>query len=278
MNEFKQVREDYRNTPIPPELESRVQAGIRQGKAACRRRRALRRSVFSAAACFAVLLAGLNLSPGFAAAAAETPVVGGLFRVLTVRSFTEVNGDRTVDVTQPGVAGSDFADRIDGEIQRRVEEKLAEAERIVADTKAAFLATGGTEEEWAARDTTVKVDYAVKSRTETTVSFVIDTYVDVASAYQEQFFYNLDLEGDRELTLRDLLGEDWVRVCNDSIRRQMAESADPSVYFDEDMGGFTTVDEATGFYLNQDGDPVVVFPRAAVAIGAMGPVEFVIRR
>ena len=34
------------------------------------------------------------------------------------------------------------------------------------------------------------------------------------------------------------------------------------------------MDESTGFYLNQAGNAVVVFPRAAVAIGAMGVVEF----
>lgn len=276
MNEFKDAKEEYRNTPLPAELESCVQAGLRQGKAAYRKRRAFRRSVISAAACFAVLLAGLNLSPGFAAAAAEAPVLGGLFQILTIRSFTDGSGDRTVDVTQPGVTGSDFADRVSAEIQQRVEEKLTEAERIVADTKAAFLATGGTEEEWTARGTTVKVDYTVKSQTDTTVSFVINSYVDVASAYQEQFFYNLDLTADRELTLRDVLGENWVNICNDAIRAQMAAAEDPTVFFDGSMGGFSTVDETTSFYLNQEGEAVVVFPRATVAVGAMGTVEFAI--
>ena len=63
-------------------------------------------------------------------------------------------------------------------------------------------------------------------------------------------------------------------VCNDSIRSQMAAAEDPSVYFDESMGGFTTVDETTQFYLNGDGAPVVVFAPYTVAIGAMGTVEF----
>ena len=44
------------------------------------------------AACFAVLLAGLNLSPTIAKAAAEVPVLGGLFQVLTLVDYdkTEV--------------------------------------------------------------------------------------------------------------------------------------------------------------------------------------------
>lgn len=118
------------------------------------------------------------------------------------------------------------------------------------------------------------MDYEIKSQTDTTVSFVVESYVSIASAYQEQFFYNLDLAADRELTLRDVLGENWAALCNDSIRAQMAAAEDPSVYFSEEEGGFSSVDESTGFYLNQAGNAVVVFPRAAVAIGAMGVVEF----
>ena len=33
MNEFKNAKEAYDNTPIPAELSERVQAGVREGKA-----------------------------------------------------------------------------------------------------------------------------------------------------------------------------------------------------------------------------------------------------
>ena len=58
----------------------------------------------------------------------------------------------------------------------------------------------------------------------------------------------------------------------------MAAAEDPSVYFDESMGGFSTVDETTSFYINEAGDPVVVFPPYTVAIGALGTVEFEIAK
>ena len=69
MKEFDQARLEYERTPLPPELDKRVQAGIREGKALRRRRRMVRR-LTSGAACFAVLLAALNLSPTLAKAAA----------------------------------------------------------------------------------------------------------------------------------------------------------------------------------------------------------------
>ena len=273
MKEFENAKMEYEETPVPEELNDRVRAGIRQGRAN-RARRIWKRRLGTVAACFVVVVGALNLSPTVAAAAADVPVLGGLFQVLTVRSFTDENEDRTVEVEQPGLTGSDFSDQIDAEIQERVDAKIAEGEQLIAEYKDAFFATGGTQEDWEQHDNQVSVTYEIKSRTDTTVSFAVDSYVSIAGAYQEQVYYNLDLANDKELTLADVLGADWVDICNESIKAQMAAAEDPSVYFDESMGGFTTVDETTQFYLNGDGAPVVVFAPYTVAIGAMGTVEF----
>lgn len=40
------------------------------------------------------------------------------------------------------------------------------------------------------------------------------------------------------------------------------------------MGGFTTVDETTGFYVREDGTVVVCFPEYSIAAGAAGMPEF----
>ena len=278
MKEFEHAKEKYESTPIPTELNDRVQAGIRQGRAN-RARRAWGRRFGTVAACFVAVVGVLNLSPTVAAAAADVPVLGGLFQVLTVRSFTDENDDRTVIVEQPGLTGSNFAEKIDAEIQARVDEKIAEGEAMVAEYKEAFLDTGGTEAEWAERDYTVSVTYDIKSRTDTTVSFVVDTYIATSTAQQEQFFYNLDLAADKELTLRDLLGEDWVDICNSAIQAQIDASVEEdgfTYFFPPQWGGFTTVDEDTSFYIRDDGVPVVVYPKYSIAAGALGVVEFAI--
>lgn len=281
MNEFKQAKETYESTPIPEELSDRVQAGIRQGQQAYRRKMAARRwrhSLGAVAACLVLVVAGLNVSPTLAAAAADVPVLGGVFQVLTIRSYTDTDEDRTLEVEQPAVTGGELAEQINAEIQERVDAKIQEGNQLIQEYKEAFLATGGTEEEWAQHDNKVSVTYEVKSETETTVSFVVESYVSFANAYQEQVYYNLDLANDRELTLEDVLGEDWVAICNESIRQQMENSEDPSIYFEESAGGFSTVDETTQFYLNEAGNPVVVFPQYTVAIGAAGNVEFEITK
>lgn len=274
--EWRSARQEFDAVPLPEELNDRVLAGIRQGQAR-RRQRTLGRVLGTCAACFILLLGVLNLSPTAARAAGDLPVVGRAFQVLTFRNWRDVNDDRTVSVAQPGLSGTEFAGRVNGEIQERVQAALAEGESVIADYKESYFATGGTQEEWEAHDAKVTVDYAIKYQTDTRVSFVLDTNISLLNSYHKQYFYNLDLAQDRELTLRDLLGEDWVAICNDSIRSQMANAPDPAVYFTPEQGGFVTVDEATRFYINSAGNPVVVFPRATVAIGALGVTEFEIK-
>ena len=136
MNEFEKAKEAYEQIPIPEELEERVQAGIRQGREARRsakRQRSWKRSVGAVAACFVVMVGMLNVSPTVAAAAADVPVLGGLFQVLTVRSFTDETEDRTLEVKQPGVTGGELAEQGNAEIQERVDAKIAAGAPLIAE-------------------------------------------------------------------------------------------------------------------------------------------------
>ena len=245
-----------------------------------RRRRARRnlRRWTSAAACFAVLLAGLNLSPTIAKAAAEVPVLGGLFQVLTFVDYDKTEDGIHYDVTVPQLeAEGDLAGKVNAVIQEKVDAHLAKAQQDWDDYREAFFATGGTEEEWADREMDVIVDYEIKSQTDTQVSFVVTLAEGWVASMQERYYYNLDLSENRDLTLRDYLGEDWVNVCNASIQEQIDASVDEegfTFFFTPEMGGFTTVDETTGFYVREDGTVVVCFPEYSIAAGAAGMPEF----
>ena len=279
MNEFDQARQEYESTPIPEELSDRVQAGIRQGREARRRkaRRPLVRTLGTCAACLAVLVGALNLSPTFAAAASGVPVLGGLFQVLTVRSYDTVRDGIDYDVSVPEVeADSAATDRINAEIQERVDAHMAKAQQDWADYQEAFFATGGTQEQWGDRKMDVIINYEIKSQSDTAVSFVVDFGECWVAAQQQRYCYNLDLENDRDITLADVLGENWVEICNDSINAQIQAAGEDSFFFPADQGGFSTVDENTSFYLREDGTPVVVFQEYEIAAGAAGIVEFAI--
>ena len=280
MKEFEKAKQDYESSPIPEELNDRVQAGIRQGREAHGRkaRRPLLRTAGTCAACLAVLVGALNLSPTFAAAASDVPVLGGLFQVLTVRSYDTVRDGIDYDVSVPEVeADSAVADRINAEIQERVDAHMAKAQQDWDDYKEAFFATGGTEEQWGDREMDVIIDYEIKSQTDTTVSFVVDFGEGWIAANQQRYCYNLDLENDRDITLEDILGENWVEICNEAVKEGMAAQVEADgfdYFFPAEQGGFSTVDESTSFYINEDGDPVLVFPEYSIAAGAAGILEF----
>lgn len=279
MNEFKRAKEEYDNVPIPEELSERVRAGIREGEERyrARRRQSVRRWV-ATAACFSLLLAGLNLSPTLAKAAAEVPVLGGLFRVLTFVNYDKTEDGIHYDVSVPKVeAEGRLAERVNAAIQEKVDAHLARAQQDWDDYREAFFATGGTEEEWGGREMDVIAGYEIKSQSDTRVSFVVTLGEGWVSSMEERYYYNLDLSGDRDLTLRDYLGDTWVETCNAAIERQIAESVDEegfTLFFAPEEGGFTTVDETTGFYVREDGTVVVCFPRYSIAAGAAGIPEF----
>lgn len=241
MNEFRDAKEAYDNTPVPPELPERVEAGIQKGEALYRsRRKQTARRWIAAAACFCLVLAGLNLSPTLARAAANVPVLGRLFQVLTLVDYDKSEDGIHYDVSAPKVdAESDLAEKVNAAIQEKVDQHLAKAQQDWNDYRDAFFATGGTCE-----------------------------------------YYNLDFTENRDLTLRDFLGEDWITLCNAAIQKQIDESVDEdgfTYFFAPDEGGFTTVDESTDFYVREDGAVVVCYPRYSIAAGAAGNLEFVIQ-
>ena len=94
------------------------------------------------------------------------------------------------------------------------------------------------------------------------------------TAYSETRYYNLDLKDGKLLTLKDVLGENYKQIADEEIRRQMKERSDSgSVYFE----GFEGIDENTPFYLNESGNPVIVFDKYEIAPGSEGQQEFEIR-
>ena len=81
-------RKGYEQIPIPEELDEVVQGAIAQGLSRRRKHGAvsiLKRAGSIAAVLALCAVAMLNLSPAFAAAACELPVVGGLCRVFLFR-------------------------------------------------------------------------------------------------------------------------------------------------------------------------------------------------
>lgn len=284
MKRMKDAKKVYNDIPIPAELSERIRTEVERADG--RRRRAagirrIRNGLTAAAAAAAVFVTALNTSTAFAESAAAVPVIGIIARVLTFRSYETETEDMkiTVDIPSVEMIGADLEGtegRINEEIHRLCQEYGDEAVLRAREYRQAFLDTGGTEEEWEAHNIEIRIWYEIKARTDRYLSLAVMGSESWTSAYSEARYYNLDLQTGGLVTLQDLLGENYRQTADESIRSQMETrmEAGEAVYWPEEFAG---VDENTKFYVNEEGNPVVIFDKYEIAPGSEGSPEFEIR-
>ena len=280
----KESHKFYEEIEIPEELNIRVQTALSGKKGETMRKRTPHyRRMTVAATIFLCFTAALNYSETFAASAAEIPVIGTISRVLTFRSYEKKDEDKEIHVELPQIADTDLEaapKQMIEDINREIEEIMGAYE---AEYKKAFLDTGGTEAEFAEKNIKVDASYEIKYENDKILSFVITANENWCGAYDVQYAYNLDMINGKNLTLKDMLGENYIETVNKGIRKQMEErmKADSNLtYWDGSNGitGFQGVDENTKFYIGKNGNPVIVFDKYEIAPGAFGRQEFEIQR
>lgn len=280
-------RDAYENIRIPEELGQSVEqtvCRVRIKKKVQERRKRRARRILGAAAVFVtVITVAVNTSEAFAMEAHKLPVIGGLVKIVTIRSYERTGREMQVKVEVPGVDlgenDNGLSDIVNEQIEKMTSQYEEEALLRAEEYKEAFLATGGTEEEWEQHDIRVKVWYEIKSQTKDMLSFAIKGTESWTSAYAQTRYYNLDLKTNTFLTLEDLLGEDYTAIANEQIRAQMEERTNAgAVFLSTAEGGFTGIGKDAVFYINERGNPVVVFEKYSIAPGSVGEVEFEIIR
>lgn len=81
------------------------------------------------------------------------------------------------------------------------------------------------------------------------------------------------------ISLKDVLGENYENIANSAIQAQIEQRTNEGkVFFAPEEGGFTGISDDTRFYMNEAGNPVVVFEKYEIAPGSAGEVIFEIKR
>ena len=280
-------KKKYDSVDIPDELSLRINAeieksGLKRAKKLIIRRRISRVSA-AAAASIAVFTAALNTSTAFAETAGSIPVIGTVARVLTFRSYENENNGMNISVEIPSIDMisedlSGIEQSVNREILELCENYADESLNRAEEYRTAFLSTGGTEEEWSAHDIRIKVWYEVKSQSDKYLSLAIMGTENWNSAHNETKYYNFDLDTGKLLELKDILGPDYKKTVDEEIKRQISERKESgSVYFEDLAGSNDSTDfynDNTGFYINEKGNPVIVFAPYEIAPGSEGTQEF----
>ena len=281
MKVLEDAKKDYEDIPIPQELSERIMMEVK--KADKRRKKQMIKRIsrygMTAAASLTILFTvGLNTSVAFANAAENIPVIGAMAKVLTFRSYQTQTDDlnMTVDIPSIDMISEEFSeveDSVNSEIYELCRQYANEAEKRVEEYRTAFLDTGGTLEEWEAHNIEIKVWYEVKTQTDKYLSLVINGAENWNNAGGKSKYYNFDLEKGGLLTLRDVMGNEYGQMIEEQIRSQMKEreTTQGIKYFE---GELPELSDDTKFYMNESGNPVIVFEPYEIAPGADGQQEF----
>ena len=294
---------------IPEAGRERLQAGIDRARMEKKRaEHARRRSAWTAVAAAAVVMIALpNTNIQIAHAMGNIPLLGGFFRLVTVRqyNYSDENHNAEVELAQINY-GEDAGEGAPvGEVAAAPEGTAAgSVEGVGQEAAVANLSEDGVEA--VNQDMEATVEELIRQFEDTlseegyhglhvTQEVVTDNarYYTVklsvleteASGYEHNQFYTIDKQTGSVVTLEDLFaeGSDYISAISENIKTQMKEqmAADEGViYFldNDDMPefNFQGITEQTNFYFNEKDELVIAFDEYEVAPGSMGAPEFVI--
>ena len=281
MNILKKAKKTYDSIEIPQELDYTVNKAIHKKDLYKKNYVVIltKRATATLATTFALFVVLLNTNESFARAMGDVPIIGSLAEVFTVREYREENDTDLIEAKIPAIKNTgneDLEDRINYEISSKINEVLEEARARAEEYKEAVLSTGGTMDDYI--PTKINVDYKITYQDDKIISFVITKSESSASAYQEQYFYNIDIQNGKELNLRDVLGEDYKKIVDEEVNKQIRERMEKNeenIYFTAEEGGFSGIENKyQDFYIDENKKATVLFQNYEIAPGYMGIQNF----
>ena len=294
---------------IPEAGRERLQAGIDRARMEKKRvEHARRRSAWTAVAAAAVVMIALpNTNMQIAHAMENIPLLGGFFRLVTVRqyNYSDENHDAEVELAQINY-GEDAGEGASvGEVAAAPKGTAAgSVEGVGQEAAVANLSEDGVEAVNQDMEATVEelirqfedtlseegyhglhVSQEVVTDNDRYYTVKLSVLETEASGYEHNQFYTMDKQTGNVVTLEDLFveGSDYISAISENIKTQMKEqmAADEGViYFldgnDMPEFNFQGITEQTNFYFNEKDELVIAFDEYEVAPGSMGAPEFVI--
>lgn len=277
---WEQAKDRYQKIEIPDELSFSIEQALFKGKKKKKIYRQIKHFTAIVAGFFLCFIIGVNSNTAFAGIMYEIPMLGTVAKLFTFSSYEEEREDSYLTVNIPEIkntGNSVLEERINNEIRLKMKEVLQQAEQRAKDYREAYIETGGDPEK--AWKMEIDIDYELKCSTPNYLSFVIWKSESLASSYSEQYYYNIDLQTGKELSLRDLLGPNYIEICNCIVKEEIkARRENGEDFFGNDKESealaFQSIDENQTFYINQEGVVVLTFEKYSIAPGYMGIQEF----
>ncbi|MEG0452758.1 MAG: RsiV family protein [Coprobacillus sp.] len=108
-------------------------------------------------------------------------------------------------------------------------------------------------------------------------SFSLDFLQIMASSYEEKQYHTIDLRNGKEITIDNWLGKDYARIVKDEVIKQVLQQNQQNgtdIYFMNKVNHLN-IQKDQSYYINEDGQIVVTFPKYEIAPGYVGLPEFI---
>lgn len=270
----KNINDYFEAIEVPEELDGMVTKTIHVTKM----KLYIRRTIFSSfIVLFVAFVFAVNFIEPVRVYAMESDMLSRICEIFTFNKAYYEDDVKRVSINVPTIELNDtntIQNQVNKEIQKIVDEEVKTAIQSADEYYEAYIETGGSEEEYFPKE--VVIDYDIKYVSDEIASFIIFKYETTAAAYFTNHYYNIDIANDRIITLKDLFGEDYVKVIGAEIAKQIDEMSEDerNMLFVTQDEIYNLIDENRGFYFTDANTVTVVFEKYEIAIGARGIVEF----
>lgn len=226
-----------------------------------------------------ILTISVNISPDFAMAMSDVPVLGGFVRVVTFERYENKIGGSEADFVIPKIEGlknEELMEEINSSLGNEAKLLIAEFEKEATALKNEY----GDEAH-------IGMGSNYQVRTDNEDYFALDVYFYHAagSSITVHKYYTIDKKEGKLLKLEDMFKTDsnYVEIISEIVKKEMIRLNEEEegmfwVEADEYGDGFAGIKKNNSFFINEDGNVVICFDKYEVAPGVQGSPEFVIAK
>ena len=215
-----------------------------------------------------------NVSPKFAYAMQEIPIIGNVVKVITIRNYFDKDGNSEIEMEIPNLKNDNNSQ---SQTNENVNEDVNQLTQNILDK---FYAEENSENHLSIK---VKSDVIENNKYWFTLKLTISELA--ASSDLKYKYYNIDKRTDEIVKLSDLFDdENYKKAISEEIKKQMVsrmeKDKDVVYWIDEENEewSFSMIEDNQNFYFSNKGNIVIVFDKYEVGPGATGTPEFEINK
>ena len=280
---LKLLKEQYEKPVMSDKAVFEMKQRMEQGKEEKRSmsKKKLFKGLAIAAAAVLTILILPNISSEVAQAMGNIPVLGGFFKVITIRDYQYEDERNVADVVLPEIKTKEGTDNSVTDTGKKTADEINAKIREIANKWVEEFKSNLEGEGYQ----NITINSEVINSTEDYFTLKLICFWSGGSGYEENHFYTINLNTGEKVELADLFkeGNDYKRIISENIKKQMREqmAADEGILYWIDNEeypewNFKEISDDTSFYINENGEVVICFNEGDVAPASMGTVELTI--